>query len=127
MQQHKDMWHLWLRKPFEDWTMATKSLKEIIVERENLDLHHVPIIYNKLSTFIVQAIWPLKYIFIKITRGFVLYIHNVWTTCNNALWDRMNAFIANNVMKQAREHEHELVNMSLWTRMDIFEIFSWCG
>jgi len=30
--------HLWLRKPFEDRTMATKSSKEVMVERENLDL-----------------------------------------------------------------------------------------
>jgi hypothetical protein len=48
--------HLWLRKPFEDRAMATKSLREIMVERENLDLHHVSIIYNKLSTFIAQTI-----------------------------------------------------------------------
>jgi hypothetical protein len=48
--------HLRLRKPFEDRAMATKSLREIMVEKENLDLHHVSIIYNKLSAFIAQAI-----------------------------------------------------------------------
>jgi hypothetical protein len=41
--------------------MATKSLKEVMVERENLNLHHVFVLYNKLSIFITQAIWPFKY------------------------------------------------------------------
>jgi hypothetical protein len=45
--------------------MATKSLREIMVERENLDLHHVFVIYNKLPTFIAQAILPLRYSSLK--------------------------------------------------------------
>jgi hypothetical protein len=36
--------------------MATKSLREDMVERENLDLCHMFTIYNKLSTSIAQAI-----------------------------------------------------------------------
>jgi len=45
------------------------------------------------------------------------------TTCDNALWDGMNTFIANNVTKWACECEHERVNMNLWAKMDIFGIF----
>jgi hypothetical protein len=47
---------MWLREPFGDLAMATKSLKEVMVEKENMDLHHVFVIYNKLSIFITQAI-----------------------------------------------------------------------
>jgi hypothetical protein len=47
---------MWLGEPFGDRTMVTKSLKEVMVERENLDLHRVFVVYNKLSIFITQAI-----------------------------------------------------------------------
>jgi hypothetical protein len=47
---------MWSREPFGDQAVATKSLKEVIVERENPDLHHVFVVYNKLSIFITQAI-----------------------------------------------------------------------
>jgi hypothetical protein len=36
--------------------MATKSLREVMVVRKNLNLCHVFIVYNKMSTFIVQTI-----------------------------------------------------------------------
>jgi hypothetical protein len=44
---------MWFRKPFEDETMAAKSLKEVMVDKKNLDLCHLSIIYSKLSPFIV--------------------------------------------------------------------------
>jgi len=71
--QHKDMWLiLCSRNPFEDWAMATKPLREIMVEKENLDLCHMFTFYNKLSTIIVQAIWHLRYFCIVITQRLVL-------------------------------------------------------
>jgi hypothetical protein len=36
--------------------MVAKTLKEFMVEKRNLDLWHMFVIYNKLSTFIAQAI-----------------------------------------------------------------------
>jgi hypothetical protein len=36
--------------------MVAESLKEVMVERGNLDLSHMFAIYNKLLTFITKAI-----------------------------------------------------------------------
>jgi hypothetical protein len=47
---------MWSREPFGDQAMVMKSLKELMVERENPDLHHVFVVYNKFSIFITQAI-----------------------------------------------------------------------
>jgi hypothetical protein len=47
---------LWSRKPIEDEAMVAKSLKEVMVERGNLDLCHMFVVYNKLLTFITQTI-----------------------------------------------------------------------
>jgi hypothetical protein len=44
---------LWSREPFEDQTMVAKSLREFMVEKENLDLPHLFAIYRKLSMFII--------------------------------------------------------------------------
>jgi len=40
----------WLQNPWRE-----------MVERENPDLHHMFVVYNKLSIFITEAIWPFKY------------------------------------------------------------------
>jgi hypothetical protein len=47
---------MWSEEPFGDRAMAMKSLKEVMVESKNSDLHHVFVVYNKLSIFITQAI-----------------------------------------------------------------------
>jgi hypothetical protein len=44
---------LWSREPFEDKAMVAKFLKELMVEKENLDLPHLFAIYCKLSMFII--------------------------------------------------------------------------
>jgi hypothetical protein len=62
-----------------------------MVERENLDLCHVFTIYNKLSTFIAQAIWLLKYICINSGTCIVLIEFDV--THNAMLWEKMNVLV----------------------------------
>jgi hypothetical protein len=41
------------REPFEDWTMAVKSLSGVMIAYENVDMCHVFIIFYKLSCLFI--------------------------------------------------------------------------
>jgi hypothetical protein len=49
--EKKEMWCvIWLGQPFQDWTLAAKSLKDVMVTHENLDMHYGVISYILRST-----------------------------------------------------------------------------
>ncbi len=97
MQQHEEMCVMWSEEPFGDRAMAMKSLKEVMVESKNSDLHHVFVVYNKLSIFITQAIWPFKYMHYSDT-GICIMVIEFDTTRDATLWERMNALMTTTIV-----------------------------
>jgi hypothetical protein len=69
-----DVAHFVVRETIWRLSHGCKNLEGGHGWKKKLDLWHMFIIYNKLSTFIAWAIWPLKYICIVIWLWFLIVL-----------------------------------------------------
>ncbi len=75
---------LWLQNPKRSW-----------FEKENLDLCHMYVVYNKLSTFICLS--NLKYLHCNDSMTCIMFVE-FDEIHDNALWESMNALMATMTM-----------------------------